>query len=48
VKPELQVPLQVSGIKMTGECSIGNYKEKLDESPRCCAGFFVAGMRKTT
>jgi hypothetical protein len=33
---------------MTGECSIGNYKAKINESSRYYAGFFVAGMKKTT
>jgi len=48
VNPEHQVPLQFNGIRVTGECSIGNYEEKLDVSSRCYAGIFVAGMRKTT
>jgi hypothetical protein len=40
---ELQVPLQFISIKVTGECSIGNYEEKLDESSSCYAGFFCGG-----
>ena len=37
---ELEAPLQVAGIRMTGEGSVGNYKEKIADSAGCYAGFF--------
>jgi len=38
VKPELKIPLQVSGIRVTGECSVETYKENLGNPSRCYAG----------